>query len=85
MTTAVAVKRLSWNFKRMEGGECSLVVQWLRIHLPRQGTWVPSLLRATKPLPHRPGASTLQLLNGLQRLKTMRPGALSPQQGKPRQ
>ena len=23
----------------------SLVVQWLRIHLPMQGTWVPSLVR----------------------------------------
>ena len=36
-----------------------LVVQWLRIHLPMQGTWVQSLvwedptcLRATKPLCH---------------------------------
>ena len=25
--------------------EISLVVQWLRIHLPMQGTWVPSLVR----------------------------------------
>ena len=37
----------------------SLVAQWLRIHLPMQGTWVRSLLRedptcrrATKPMSH---------------------------------
>ena len=37
----------------------SLVVQWLRIHLPMQGTWVQSLvwedptcLRVTKPAYH---------------------------------
>ena len=37
----------------------SLVAQWLRIHLPMQGTWVQSLVRedptchrATKPLCH---------------------------------
>ena len=37
----------------------SLVVQWLRIHLPMQGTWVESLvpedftsLRATNPMYH---------------------------------
>ena len=36
----------------------SLVVQWLRIHLPMQGTWVPSLVQedptylgATKIMP----------------------------------
>ena len=35
----------------------SLVIQWLRIHLPKQGTWVQSLVRedstccgATKPV-----------------------------------
>ena len=39
--------------------EISLVVQWLRIHLPVQGTWVPSLVwedptccEATKPVHH---------------------------------
>ena len=39
--------------------EISLVVQWLRIQLPMQGTWVPSLVRedptcceATKPMHH---------------------------------
>ena len=37
----------------------SLVAQWLRIHLPMQGTWVRALVRedptcrgATKPLRH---------------------------------
>ena len=37
----------------------SLVVQWLRIHLPMQGTWVralvqkdPTCCRATKPVRH---------------------------------
>ena len=37
----------------------SLVVQWLRIHLPMQGTWVRALVRedptccgATKPVHH---------------------------------
>ena len=26
------------------GNRASLVVQWLRIHLPMQGKWVPSLV-----------------------------------------
>ena len=41
------------------GRRASLVVQGLRIHLPMQRTWVPSLvwedptsLGATKPVPH---------------------------------
>ena len=47
------------NYQLTENKEdrgTSLVVQWLRIHLPMQGTWVPSLVwedptcgRATKP------------------------------------
>ena len=47
----------------------SLVVQWTRICLPMQGTWVWSLvwedstcLRATKPMCHNYWASMLQLL-----------------------
>ena len=39
--------------------ETSLVVQWLRIHLPMQGTWVGALVQedptchgATKPMSH---------------------------------
>ena len=47
----------------------SLVVQWLRIHLPMQGTWVWSVVRedptcrgATKPVSHKYWAHALQLL-----------------------
>ena len=47
----------------------SLVVQWLRIHLPMQGTWVWSLVwedptcrRATKPVRHNYRARVMQLL-----------------------
>ena len=45
----------------------SLVVQWLRIRLPMQGTWVlalgredPTCLRATKPMRHNYWACTLE-------------------------
>ena len=45
----------------------SLVVQWLRIRLPMQGTWVRALVwedptchRATKPLRHNYWACTLE-------------------------
>ena len=45
----------------------SLLVQWLRIHLPMQGTWVRSLVqrdptcrRATKPVHHNYWAYTLE-------------------------
>ena len=51
----------------------SLVIQWLRIHLPKQGTWVQSLVRedstclaTTKPVCHnhqRPGTMEPGLLN----------------------
>ena len=44
---------------RMGPSRASLVVQWLRIHLPMQGTWVRALVRedpirrgATKPVRH---------------------------------
>ena len=47
-----------FNFLRI-GGWASLVAQWLRIHLPMQGTQVRSLVRenptcrrATKPMHH---------------------------------
>ena len=43
------------------------MVQWLRIHLPMQGTWVPSLIRedptcrgATKPVRHNYWACALE-------------------------
>ena len=32
-----------WLEQREREGRTSLVVQWLRIRLPVQGTWVPSL------------------------------------------
>ena len=45
----------------------SLVVQWLRIHLPMQGTWVralvredPTCRRATKPMRHNYWACALE-------------------------
>ena len=47
----------------------SLVVQWLKIHLPMQGTWAQSLvhkdstyLRATKPMRHNYWAHIIQSL-----------------------
>ena len=54
-----AVKTLYWT---------SLVVQWLRICLPMQGSWVPSLVRedptcsgTTKPLCHGLSCATMEL------------------------
>ena len=48
-----------WKFFKKLKLETSLVVQWLRIHLPIRGTWVQSLLRddyichrATKSMQH---------------------------------
>ena len=32
------------NLKKEKYSGTSLVVQWLRIRLPMQGTWVPSLV-----------------------------------------
>ena len=50
--------------------QTSLVVEWIRIYLPMQGTWVRSLVlkdstccRATKPLSHNFWAHVLQLPN----------------------
>ena len=53
------VSNSSQSFKKKRRGT-SLVVQWLRIHLPMQGTWVPSfvweleshMLQAAKPTGH---------------------------------
>ena len=49
----------------------SLVVQWLRIYLPMQGTWVQSLVwedstcrRATKPMYHNYWAWALEPMSG---------------------
>ena len=41
---------LNWHWLRILG--TPLVVQWLRIYLPMQGTRVQSLVRADPP-PHR--------------------------------
>ena len=50
---------LHLQYKKLQAG-ASLVVQWLRIHLPLQGTQAPFLVRedltclgATKPVCHR--------------------------------
>ena len=70
-------KRLHWT---------SLVVQWLRIHLPMQGTWVwslfqkdPSCHRATKPECHNYWARVLHLQ------KPARSGACPLQEERPLQ
>ena len=59
------------------------MIQWLRIHLPMQGTWVPSLVgeyptchRATKPVPVACATTTEPELSAreLQVLKPTCPG-----------
>ena len=52
-------KNLLQSYSNQDCMGTSLVVQWLRIHLPMQGTWVQSLVRedptchgATKPVRH---------------------------------
>ena len=54
----LAKTRSNWTTYRLWVGT-SLVVQWLRIRLPMQGTWVRALVRedptchgATKPVCH---------------------------------
>ena len=54
----IAMARISCIKLNISGG-ASLVAQWLRIHLPFQGTWVQALVRedptchgATKPMRH---------------------------------
>ena len=70
--------------KKTETGAC-LVVQWLRIHLPMQGTQVQSLsqedptcLRAAKPVHQLP--SLCSRARGLQLPKPAHPGACAPRQ-----
>ena len=41
-------KLMSKIYKELIHGT-SLVVQWLRIHLPMKGIWVPSLARELRP------------------------------------
>ena len=57
---------LGWHIKNDLKGT-SLVAQWLRIHLPVQGTWIralvwedPTCLRATKPVCHNYWACALE-------------------------
>ena len=52
-------KRIQNNDSEDNPGGTSLVAQWLRIHLPMQGTWVRALVQedptcrsATKPVRH---------------------------------
>ena len=59
-------KREDSNIRLKEQG-ASLVAQWLRIHLPMQGTWVwalvwkdPTCCRATKPMRHNYRACALE-------------------------
>ena len=54
------------HYKNQQLG-ASLVAQWLRIHLPMQGTWVQALVqedptcrRATKPVRHNYWACALE-------------------------
>ena len=71
----------------------SLVVQWLRIRLPMQGTWVQALVRedltcrgATKPVHHNYWACEPQLLNPHATTTEARtPRARDPQQEMPPQ
>ena len=56
------------QFKKFKNSNwASLVAQWLRIHLPLQGTWVRALVRedpscrgATKPVRHNYRACALE-------------------------
>ena len=72
LKTAAPTKKLSTKtdyfqgFKKLVSGT-SLVAQWLRIHLPMQGTWVRALIRedptchrATKPVRHNYSACVLE-------------------------
>ena len=70
-TTTVLYKVLCCKIKNVFF-RTSLVVQWIRIRLLMQGTWVWSLAqedsthhRATKPMSHNYGAHTPQLLKPL--------------------
>ena len=59
LSNFLGVEFLGQNVSLKKDLGTSLVVQWLRIHLPMHGTWVGSLvwedlicLRATKPMHH---------------------------------
>ena len=76
----------------------SQMVQWVRIHLTKQGTWVwflvredPTCFRATKPVLHNYWACALEpgkhnsRAHVPQLLKPLSPRACAPQQEKPPQ
>ena len=71
----------------------SLVAQWLRIHLPMQGTWVRALVQedptcpgAAKPVSHNYWAHEPQLPSPCDTTTEARvPRARAPQQDKPPQ
>ena len=78
-----------FSFKKILG--TSLVAQWLRIHLPMQGTWVRSLVRedptcrgATKPVRHNYWACALECPRATT-AEARAPTARAPQQEKPPQ
>ena len=77
-------KRKAQSSFKISNSGASLVVQWLRIHLPMQGTWIP--YGATKPECHNychelqgPQATTAETVRprawGLQRLSPRAPAA----------
>ena len=88
--TLIPFQNLGWRSMKERGSTLdlmtSLMVHWLRIHLPMQGTWVWLLVwedstcpRATKPMPHNYCTYMLQLL------KPKHPETCAPQQQKPPQ
>ena len=96
--TALPILVISWEkLLHKKSTRTSLMVQWLRIHLPMQGTRVqalvredPTCLRATKPVCHHYWACALEPAShnnwarAPQLLKPTRPGAHAPQLMSPR-
>ena len=91
------VKKISGQFIKNSDGGTSLVAQWLRIHLPMQGTCVralvwedPTCRRATKPVCHNYWACALEPASHnywAHEPQLLKPVHLEPvpQQEKPRQ
>ena len=66
-TTRCLVGHIIWSLLKIWLVGASLVAQWLRIHLPMQGTWIWSLVQedptchgATKPVHHNYWAWALE-------------------------
>ena len=90
------VVQVTTNFVQVqeETGGASLVVQWWRLHLPVQETWVQSLilegptcLRAMRPMRHNYWAWALELGNHncwahVPQLQKKHPGDIALQQEK---